>query len=78
MLADDDNQEKTIIEMQICSQLPIQEATGGGRGGLFKRHRLGTADWTPCRLGTGHLGTVSQFIYIFSSYEEKTMKQAIP
>ena len=28
-------------------------------------------NWTPCHLGAGHLGGVS-------SYEEKTMKQAIP
>ena len=37
---------------------------------------LGAADWAPgnwvpCRLDAGHMGAVS-------SYEEKTMKQAIP
>ena len=35
-------------------------------------------NWTPCRFGAGHLGAVSQFIFLFSSYEEKTMSQAIP
>ena len=49
----------------------------------FGRRRLGAAEWAPdnwapCRLGTGHLGAVSQFLFYFSSYEEKTMKQAIP
>ena len=36
------------------------------------RRRLGAT-----QLGAGHLGAVSQFYYFFS-YEEETMKQAIP
>ena len=52
-------------------------------GGPFWRRRLGAADlalenWASCRFGPGHIGVVSYFFYIFSRYEEKTMKQAIP
>ena len=46
-----------------------------GQRNMGEAH-LGAADWAPdnwvpCRWGAGHLGAVS-------SYEEKTMKQAIP
>ena len=64
------------VELSIAVPFPTpSEALTVGEGAFGRRH-LGAADWAPdnwapYRLGTGYLGAVS-------SYEEKTIKQAIP